>query len=359
MGKINGNQLYKNNTFKKGFMKRMDDLLSEIDYKKYGSEYFYEGFGEKNNYGVLINILGIVYWSWMNTINTNYTCYELIINAVNYLIDKKIVKRSDFFTFEINRKTNQEIEEELDDLFMILSSYKEDFFTTKHKENKTSLFNKMRFATQYSWYKSCLSEIFFLENIENYFDNISSFTLSFDRGDEDDMYKGKDFFVIINNISKSFQHKKDKLKYFDGDYYCFQNMNYDKKNYETVDYIVITIGTHKNYIFENSINEELCGMVTLEDGNKHFRIHKSLLLEPLEGKKNTVMTLTENLLDLLDFANQKHIPFHMRREESLINTIEIIEEDELSVHVSYNNLEDKEFPNEVKKVLENLKQRFQ
>jgi hypothetical protein len=355
MGKIDGNQLYKNKTFKNGFRKKMDHLLSTLDFKKYGLEYQYEYYGDVNpKIGVLQKTKWGLQWSWMNTINTNYTCYELIIDAVNLLIKNEIVKRVKFFTFDGTNDTNKE----LNDLFEILELYKEDFFTAKHKKNKTSLFNKMRFATQFIWYKSCLSEIFFLENIDHYFDNISGHTLCFERGSDDDMKNGKDFYVIINREFKSFQHKKDTLKYCDGDYYCFEKMNYDKENYKTVDYIAISIGTIKNYLFKNSDDEKLCGMRKLDDGKNYFLIHESLLVKPKPEKKHTTMTLTENLHELLKFTCEKQIPFHMKRDENVINSIEIVEGDELTIYVVYSDLEDDEFPKKVIDTLNDLKERF-
>jgi hypothetical protein len=352
MDNIKANELFKgqngNKEFKNTYKNKVNQLLLSVDFSE-TPIYRIDKSEENGCTGVYDFINGKWMWSWMNAINTNYSCFELMVNKVNELIKRGLTNRNDILTFE-NQNTHIK---DLDWLFDYLTGFKEDFFTPRHSK-KNSLFNQMRFKSQSTWYEGKLAEIYFLGNIGLYFDNVMQYDLSFKRGESDDMFLGKDFKIRTVNDEFSFQHKKDTLKYFDGDYYCFEKTIYDDKNYSTVDFISITCRTYKIYLFKNSSDPKLCGMSNYY-GKDFFTIHKSLLIEP---KMETKIILVDTMESLLKFCFEHHINFFMDNDENSENSITLQTEPEYSVNIIFNNLEDVNFPQKVFKFYEDLQQLF-
>ena len=344
-----GNTLFKNDIFLETYRKMTDNLIKLVDF----SEFKYYKYGQhKENTGVLFFYKEEWIWSWVNTINTNYSCFYLMVNRANLII-KDILKNDRPYVNFIDSKDKIK---ELHYLFEILTNYKQELFTPKYGSKKNSLFNLMRFKTMDLWYGSKMSEVYVVSNMICFFDDLIGHELDFRRGDKDDMTKGKDFGIIRKIGKKSIQHKNDRLLKYENDYYYFNTLLYSEKNYGSVDYLSITNKQKDIFLFENSKDRSLCGMFILPNGKKHFRIHKSLKIEP---KKLLKMSLTKNLEELLKFCGKHNINFHMENNNNVeLNTIEYTDNPEPNIHIEYTNLDDDTFPDKVNLVLEDLKQRF-
>lgn len=352
MGINKYNQLLKNSDFLYKYQIMIDEILENFnsyntneDYKRGVNE-----FSEKKLTGILILYRGLWTWSWMNTINTNYSCLEILVKSVNKLAKRDGKKTNNYFKFNGNDEENLL---ELEKFKIALNYYRDELFIPN--KDKDSPFNQMRFITQYTWYLGLISQIYLLENINCFFSGNCIFKLDYNRGNDEDMKKGIDVKINIDGITKTLQHKKDTLSNSDDTYDYFNSVIYKEKLYRVLD--LFSIGDYKNnkiYVYKNSTNWLDCGMIGSYP-KKNFRIKKELKIEQLmntELKNKLSLCLDE----LLKFCCNNHINFHMSVESDVIgNKIEYSEDIEPNVHIIYNDIHDEEFSTEVTKMLVYLK----
>lgn len=346
------NQLLKNSDFGYKFQNIIDEILS--DFNSYNTDENYKRgvneLSEKKLTGILILYKSVWIWSWMNTINTNYSCLEILVKCINKLAKRDGKNTSNYFKFN---GTNEENLIELDRFKIALEYYKLELFIPNN--DKDSAFNQMRFMTQLTWYLGLISQIYFLENINCFFNGKCVFNLDYQRGNEEDMKKGIDIKINIDGNINTLQHKKDSLNNSDEIYDYFNSVIYKEKLYRSLD--LFSIGDYKNnkiYVYKNSTNWMDCGMIGSYP-KKNFRIKKELKIEQLmntELKNKLSLCLDE----LLKFCCNNHINFHMSVESDVIgNKIEYSEDIEPNVHIIYNDIHDEEFSTEVTKMLVYLK----
>ena len=174
-----GNTLFKNDIFLDTYKKMTNNLIKSVDFSEC-KNYKYDQY--KDDLGVLFHYKEEWIWSWVNTINTNYSCFYLMVNRANLII-KDILKNDIPYIEFIDSKDKIK---ELNYLFEILTNYKQELFTSKYSGKKNSLFNLMRFKTMDLWYSSKMSEVYVVSNMICFFDDLIGHELDFRRGDKDD-----------------------------------------------------------------------------------------------------------------------------------------------------------------------------
>lgn len=279
------------------------------------------------------SIFGKDRWSWMNSINTNYSAIYQLIEEINNTSVKKILYH-DF----INNK-DETIE----------------YFKTKLLENKQEYFNpgskvfkKMFFICQKSWNHGIISILSGIYTISKNFD-VNDMNLSYCRGEKEDMNNGCDLLLSINGINNKTQHKVANL-YDNGDFFVSTNFLYNELTYRNkVDLISIDTG-EKIYLFHNSTEKHLCGMNDM--GN--FMIYKSLQIKTPMSKENK--ELTDLLLKLNQVCASKNIIFEFEKGESGKNYFEDVVSDNIrTVRFFLNDIEDKKLIDKISNQLEILK----
>jgi hypothetical protein len=361
--------LQKDKTFHKKFKEGINKIIEKTDYSEYDKLYKLITKKDKNgneHTGVAFLYKFIWIWCWINSINTNYSCVRILINRVNKLIftknGKGLLGRFEYFTYEKFMRSTTMISE-TDDFLRILDSYRQDIFSPKNSKKEDSIFNEMKYATMFSWFKGKLHEITLINNLSCYFDDVNQIYFSFERGDFNDMLSGED--LIFSRISKNkntTQIKGDTVILETDDYLIFGNSKY-YESYRNVDYFCV-VTSDNIYFCNNSKNSSLIGnMFHNELNGTYLTIHKSLLIKNKKEINMSITTVMENLLILS--ANNK-IDFNMvYNPEIKENKIELIEGDEPFILISYNDIEDKDFDKKVINFqselllkLEDLKKRF-
>lgn len=341
-----------------GILNDFDSFNTDTNYKLGINE-----LSQKKEIGVLIKYRDEWIWSWMNTINTNYSCFEILVNSINGFAKRDGKKDENYFKF------NGEIKDSLKELEMFkeaLKYYKNDLF--KPNNDKDSTFTAMKLKTQSTWYKGSISQNFLLENIPCFFNGKCQFNLDYRRGIDEDMNKGVDFKIKIDDIVYTSQHKKDTLdeEYSNDEYDYFPKIKLDYKYRKLNFFSVGDYDNNKIYIYKNIDGFKDCGKWTIDKYDKYkkkktqavyLRMKKSLRIGQIEGTelKNK---LSLSLNDLLEYCCKYNINFHITSESSVIgNTIEYTEEPYPNVHIVYNDIRNESFDEEVKKILDFLKKK--
>lgn len=275
--------------------KAIDSVLKDVDYSNIKRYKLSENVNGR--LGVYVKLHDKWSWSWLNTVNTNYTCIYLIIDHINKKHTQKITK--EWFI----RNPEECVE----------------YFRTKIYEDRneifkpgSSIFKQMFFTTQRVWNDGLISSISSLITIGKHYKIKSKIT--YDRGEEDDMIKGTDMFVEMNDIVNRCQHKSADIKLID-DYYISKRFIYNEQTYRhNLDLISIE-NEGKIYLFENSKDKELCGSF---DGIG-FRIHRTLLKNVMDKQNEEVMKL---LKDLNILCGKRNIIFSIERNEEDRNYFE-------------------------------------
>lgn len=275
--------------------KSIDEILLHVDYSDIKRYRLSEN--QNGRLGVYVKFFDKWSWSWVNTINTNYTCLYMIIDFINNKYSKKITK--DWFI-----KNPEEC---------VMYFHNMVYENRNHIFKPGSdIFKKMFFATQKTWNDGLISSIFSLITIGKFY-NIKS-EMTFDRGEEDDMIRGTDMFLEIEGVNNRCQHKSADIR-LDGDYYLSKRFIYNEKTYrKNLDLISIE-NNDKIYLFANSDDKKLCYSLT----NEGFRIHKNLLIKIMEKENNDVMKL---LKDLNILCGKKNIVFSIERNDQENNYFE-------------------------------------
>ena len=259
---------------------------------KYRVDYY-----EKNGHiGILQLILDQWIWSWLNTINTNYSCINLLINYFNNKFQEKL-------TFDLY-KTN------LNKFKKLFENY---FINSRDKilNPNSFIFNELFYITQFTWNYgviSMLSTIFTLH--ANQKNKSTRYQFNLYRGNILDMDKGIDFIVLSDKIY-GVQHKSHKLSKpkIDGDYFWF-NLYYSEHYRNNVKYISIDDGEYI-YFFRCSpiSNDPECRQI-----NNKFRIHKKFKIKIMKIEN---IEITNALIEINKICYNKRIPFHFLIKEGV------------------------------------------
>lgn len=293
--------LYNSNyDLKDKFQSIIDRVIKTVDYTK-TKTYKYEYFEENECDGVLFYIFDKWIWSWVNTINTNYSCLFLLIDYINNNFDKKITSM-DFRSDRIDSTLdyfNECVEQDKDIIF----------------RPGSEVFKGMFFATQNTWNRgiiSVLSTIFTIK--KNY--NINHINLSYNRGDKSDMTKGVDLIINFGGEDKKTQHKSSRIE-FDGNYYYSKSFKYNEATYRNNLDLISIESNKKIYLFRNSKDKISCGY-----SNGKFFIHKDLIENEMSIENQEITNL---LTELNKICFQKKIIFMFERGEDGLNYFEDVD----------------------------------
>jgi hypothetical protein len=324
-------EIYNNNKLVRDLLKTtINDLLPTVDFSKNKKSYQFN----KTESAVYINLFGKWVWSWMNTINTNYSCLYILIDELNKIrTEPKKILASD-----LENNTQQTI----DYLRSRLEIHKQVFFTPG-----SDIFKKMFFVTQMTWNKGFISVLSGVITISKYFD-VEKFNLEYRRGIKDDMTKGCDLIIYFDGRKHSTQHKIARL-YDKGGFFISDNFIYNEKTYrDNLDLISIE-DKGKIYLFYNSKDKNLCG--TNERG--HFKIYKTILIKPMYKENQDV---TDLLLELNQICFRKNIIFEFEKGNGKENYfIDEIKKEKRSIRFFLNDIEDENLSEKIKKQIEILK----
>lgn len=306
-------------------------------------EYKYDLCNDNREIGVLRLQFGSWVWSWMETINSNTGCIQLLIGDFNFHSEVKLTY-SDFIN-----KPKDSINLFLD----YLENNKQRIFTPG-----SNIFEKLKFATQFSWNAGKSSEVSTYYTINKNINGVIKCDIDFKRGDKEDRRYGKDFLLIENGVSKKAQNKsvKNGLLAMDGDYWYFDKMYYHDEIYKNVDVLFIDDGTYI-YYFDNSNDRNLCGMYTGGQFINKFRIHDSLKNKRMKKENEEVTNL---LIELNKFTCEKHIEFFYVKDGEEQNSIGFVEDNGKEViKFAFNNIDDDKLHEKLLTFYNELKQRFQ
>lgn len=271
------------------FQDIVDRVLKSVDYSE---DKIYKRGEYNGKVGILQKINESYVWCWINTINTNYSCLEVIIDYLNSVSPNKL-------TFQLFLKNKLEF----NTLFQNnLYEYKDMIF-----KKGSPVFTKMFFITQKTWNDGLLSTISAAFTINKHYK--TSISLNYDRGENEDMNEGCDFIIEIDDVQHRTQHKKIRFLGKSDGFFKPQGFEYNEKTYRKyVDVISIDHG-NEIYLFKNSKDNELCGT----DYNGVFYIHESLLIKVMTKENQVIEKL---LLDLNRLCFEKRIIFSFNKGDS-------------------------------------------
>lgn len=295
------------------------DFSSTTKYKLVNGKVYDSVFGEDR-------------WSWMNSINTNYSSIYQLIEEINGTSNKRILY-DDFI-----KNTDDTIEY----LKSKLLENKQEYFTPGSK-----VFKKMFFITQSTWNHGIISILSGIYTISKNFD-IDGMNLDYNRGSEEDMNNGCDLLLYFDGRKNKTQHKVANL-YDRGTHFVSTNFIYNEISYrDKVDLISIDTG-QKIYLFHNSKQRHLCGMNEISN----FMIYKTLLIAPPMYKENK--ELTDLLLKLNQSCASKNIIFEFEKNDSKKNYFEDVVSDNIrTLRFFLNDVHDEKLIDKIKNQLEIL-----
>ena len=325
----------RNKFFRDSIKNTINQVIPTVDYS--GIKYYKHGSittkKNQSRQGVLYLHLDKWVWSWINSINTNYSSIYLIIEFISKK-EKVDLSEMEFSTFKL--------ENTLKFIRCAIENYKQDIFRPG-----SEVFRKMFFTTQFTWTKGSTSTIVFLHSISKKFD--IKYNLSFERGDEDDMMRGIDYLLLIDGGTKKVQHKSAKLE-DEGLYFTSKSLLYNESIYRNgVDLFSIQSGK-KIYIIENSKDETLIGV-----RNQKFFVLKSQIIHEMDIK-NDSEELEDLLIELSQICFNNQFIFMFERTEEGDNEFLISDENGVkTIRLILNDLEDKNLLQMIRNKVEELK----
>lgn len=285
--------------------------------------------------GVEILKNNIWYWSWMNSINTNYTAIYQIIKFIN----QKETRKIKFLDFVSDKKddTLKYIEE-------CIVKYRQDIFTPG-----SEVFKNMFFATQWTWNRGIISTINCVLTLKTRYD-IKCDNLNFERGEDVDMRKGTDMFLFFEDEFRSSQHKSVKITK-NGNFYTSTNVHYNENTYRKNLDLLTFESDNEIHIFRNSKRTEdnLCGM----DKQNHFFISEDLRIDTIPIEQ---LEIKEILNEMNNLCKENNVVFDFKNNESSLN---YFEGNEKSFTFFLNDINDEKIVKIVSDKLYVLKQRFE
>lgn len=307
----------------------VDRILASVDYSE---DKIYKRGEYNGKVGVLQKVDEVFIWCWINTINTNYSCIEAIINFLNSVSQIKL-------TYQLFLKSKSEF----NNLFeKLLYEYRDVVF-----KKGSEIFTKMFFITQKTWNDGLISTISAAFTINKHFK--TSISLGYNRGENEDMNGGCDFIIEIDGVKLRTQHKKIRfLDTYEG-FYKTKGFEYNEKTYRKyVDIISIDHGD-EIYLFKNSKDNKLCGT----DEYGVFYIHESLIIKIMKKENQIIEKL---LLELNRLCFEKRIMFSFNKGDSGKNYFdqEIIS-DTVKLSFYLNDINDKKLSVLIQEQIDKLK----
>ena len=334
----------KDYTFREVYQKTIDTLLPTVEFKE--NDYQQILKRQKNSVYNINNCNNKLEWSWMNSINTNYSCVTFLINEINRIIltdnlDYDIIRFSDIKNFG----------NEFIIFYNIMSLYKNIIFQPNNDIN--SVFNKMKYKTQETWYDGKIAEIFLAQNIRKYIDDVEEFVFDFERGKDDDMNNGVDL-MFKNSENKSFtiQNKKGRSPREEYDNYVFYT--YYKKSYSNLDFFVIAnYRDNILYIIKNLGN--FGNGIKIDSNNYNIlKVNKNLVMKKINNNDALDNELSMTLYQLLTYCCKNNIEYSMGVPDDKINKVTFNEEKK-TVYIEYIDFNDNTFLDKVKEIFEKIK----
>lgn len=282
-------KIYRGNyDIRNGLKKIIDEVVKTVDYTKKrrytinpenNSVYYYTNNGNWE-------------WSWVNSINTNYSCLYLIIKHIDLKYERNIGEMD--FDSDFRSETLNYIESKI-------KEDKQTIFTPG-----SDVFRDMFFAAQKSWNWGLISEISSILTLKKHYD-IGDVDINFKRGDLKDMNQGTDLQILFEGSFKNTQHKSTKLS-DEINKYTSKGFRYNELTYRNnVDLITIDCD-NVIYLFRNSKNPELCG-----ERNSVFYISKELEIKKMNKEK---IELTNLLTEINRICFEKRYIFTFEKGES-------------------------------------------
>jgi len=276
--------------------------------------------------GVLQLINGEWKWSWLNTINTNYTCLWHIIRYLNNTHSDQLSMN----LFNSNRKKFVEIfKKNVNEESQILFTPGSD------------VFDDMQFVTQKTWNDgvvSTISTIYTLEAHQNIRTNRYEF--QYHRGDIIDMKDGVDFKILTGATDNGWgvQHKKTHSVRYDSDGFYWFKFRFKETYRKNVDLIAIN---DQNYVYLFKVSkisyDPKCRFIQSCD---RFMVHKDLHQKTMKVENKEI---TNILFEINRYCCDNRIPFHFISEsDSKMNLIEdIIDHGERIIKFTFVDRDDK------------------
>lgn len=337
-------------SFKEAYQKTIDTILPTVVFNE-GTGYYQKETLVKQRWGEP-KLSNCVYnvntcnnkeeWSWMQSINTNYSCGTYLVVEVNRLID---LYKLDYDMLNFTIFDN--FPKEFVIFYKVLNQYKNDVFQPTDV-TINNVFNQMKFKTQETWFDGKIAEIFLAQNGKKFINDIVGFDFDFARGNDDDMNNGVDLkFTDSNNNVFTIQNKKGGTPREEGDYYVF--WTYYKKSYSNLNFFVIA--NYKDnvlYVVKNLGNYNN-GIYTDPNNYSKLKIRKDLIMAKIDETDELDNSLSMILYKLLIYCSKNNIEYSMGIPTDGINKITFNEKNS-SVYVEYINFNDETFLDKVNEV---------
>lgn len=264
------------------FVTKIKSILNKHDYSNYTNFKLDESDGitvtrssTKLQLGVYELINDIWVWSWINSVETNYTAIHEIVRYFNTTkegISNPITHGSllQDFKGECNR--------------VLLFIYNNTDFVFGFG-GTTELSKRLQIITGRTWYRSKFSEITFVRIVEV---EGSEVFIPKNRGNADDYMNGIDF--KINNMS--YQHKQGLVVDMDKSCMVYSN-NLHKSKHKSVDRLVVEYGTSIYEFDITNIYGE--GVIEHHDG---LEISHDRLIEVHDYQNDKIVDTCEQIFDL-------------------------------------------------------------
>jgi|694.fasta_scaffold38584_3 hypothetical protein len=159
-------------------------------------------------------------WSFLNQINTNYTCHVILINRCNkILLDYYRLRKKESFTIDgvmfsyqnqFQFSSNESIQttnDKITKILVLLKHYKNQIFISG-----SEMYNLLEGACDSSMNKGDERQKFYVDNIKDFFNDIVELKSSSGRGDSADMDEGVDVWTTHSIDNISFQKKTHQVK---------------------------------------------------------------------------------------------------------------------------------------------------
>jgi len=186
------------------FISSLNKVISKQDYDGITSKYdinedVWDLYRNQPKWGVWQKIRGDWKWSYINTIETNYSAIFELVNFYNDLIKKGRLNYKEVTYAGLT----ESFRTECDQIISFIDKYFDRVFGLYEV---TELSNKLSVATSYSWYNSMLSEMSYVRMVIKDTKMIPIYGK--ERGDGEDYNSGVDFSIIDNGIDIQYQHKR-------------------------------------------------------------------------------------------------------------------------------------------------------
>jgi hypothetical protein len=263
------------------FVTKIKSLLNKHDYSNYTNFKLDESDGitvtrssTELQLGVYELINGVWVWSWINSVETNYTAIHDIVTYFN-TTEEGILKPVTHISLLNDFKG------ECNRVLMFIYNNTEFVFGLN---GVTELSKKLQITTSRTWYDSKFSELTFVRTIEK---EGSDVFLPKNRGNADDYLYGIDLKID----GMRYQHKKAQV--IDWENSCMVYGKLKKSKHESVDRLVVEYGVS---IYEFDISDIYGeGVIESFDG---FEISHDRLIEVHDNQRDEIVDTCEKIFRL-------------------------------------------------------------